>query len=138
MEENMVSIPVGEYFEGVHAIALLNAVVDVLEVNDIPEIFCLRQLFGQSWDWEDVMMWTDNPIRDAERQTEESLPVCQVCGKQIRDEYCYQYDPDDIETCMCEDCVNKAVHTIKPGLLQDIVSDFLSDFHTATPLKEGD
>jgi hypothetical protein len=33
-----VTIPVEEYFEGVHAIALLNAVVDVLEVNDIPDI----------------------------------------------------------------------------------------------------
>lgn len=91
------------------------------------------------------MMWTDDAVLDdkryynqCERQTEESLPVCQVCGKQIRDEYCYQYDPDDIETCMCEDCVNKAVHAIKPGLLQDIVSDFLSDLYTATPLKEGD
>lgn len=73
-----------------------------------------------------------------ERQAKESLPVCQVCDKQIRDKYCYQYDPDNIETCMCEDCVNKAVHTIKPGLLQDIVSDFLSDLHTATPLKKGD
>jgi len=36
--ERTVTIPVGEYFEGVHAIALLNAVVDVLEVNDIPDI----------------------------------------------------------------------------------------------------
>lgn len=36
--ENMVTIPVEEYFEGVNAISLLNAVVDVLDTCDIPDI----------------------------------------------------------------------------------------------------
>jgi len=36
--ERTVTIPVEEYFEGVHAIALLNAVVDVLDMNDLPDI----------------------------------------------------------------------------------------------------
>lgn len=36
--ERTVTIPVGEYFECVHAIALLNAVVDVLDTTDIPDI----------------------------------------------------------------------------------------------------
>lgn len=38
MDERTVTIPVEEYFEGVHAIALLNAVVDVLDTTDIPDI----------------------------------------------------------------------------------------------------
>lgn len=37
-KENMVTIPVEEYFEGVNAISLLNAVVDVLDTCDIPDI----------------------------------------------------------------------------------------------------
>ena len=37
-KENMVSIPVEEYFEGVNAISLLNAIVDILDTCDIPDI----------------------------------------------------------------------------------------------------
>lgn len=38
MEERTVTITVEEYFEAVNAIALLNAVVDVLDTTDIPDI----------------------------------------------------------------------------------------------------
>ena len=36
--ERTVTIPIEEYFEGVNAISLLNAVVDVLDTCDIPDI----------------------------------------------------------------------------------------------------
>ena len=36
--ERTVTITVEEYFEAVNAIALLNAVVDVLDTTDIPDI----------------------------------------------------------------------------------------------------
>jgi len=36
--ERTVTITVEEYFEGVNAISLLNAVVDVLDTTDIPDI----------------------------------------------------------------------------------------------------
>ncbi len=55
------------------------------------------------------MMWTDNPVADAERymaeQEEElkKLPVCDYCKKPIQDDYLYDLEGDII----CEACMNK-------------------------------
>lgn len=55
------------------------------------------------------MMFTDDPVADAERYMAEqekalaSLPECDICGRHIQDEYCYQINDDIIcESCMVE------------------------------------
>lgn len=91
------------------------------------------------------MMRTDNPVLDAERwaaeqeeKVEHLLPNCQACGKVIRDEYCYQYDPDDIETCVCESCIDRALKGIRPGILRDYMADMISNYQVETPLREAE
>nr|DAL88883.1 MAG TPA: hypothetical protein [Caudoviricetes sp.] len=54
------------------------------------------------------MMWTDDPIADAERYAAEQdrrldkLPVCCECGEPIQDDFCYEINDDLI----CEGCMN--------------------------------
>ena len=63
------------------------------------------------------MIWTDDPVRDAERYEEEKekrlqemmeqLPVCDDCGNRIEDEY---YDFDSF--VLCDECVQKRRQTV--------------------------
>lgn len=54
------------------------------------------------------MVWTDNPIADAERYTAkqeealERLPKCSYCNNPIQDEYCYEINDELI----CEECLD--------------------------------
>lgn len=52
-------------------------------------------------------MYTDDPIRDAERYEAEQeaaielLPVCCECGERITDDFCFQINDEILcETCM--------------------------------------
>ena len=56
------------------------------------------------------MSWTDDPIRDFNRwdyeqwEKEQALPVCDRCGRRIREAYAYRLDGELI----CEKCINEA------------------------------
>lgn len=53
-------------------------------------------------------IWTDNPVRDAERyfaekeEELEALPECDMCGHPIQSIYLYEV----FGQCICEDCMN--------------------------------
>lgn len=90
------------------------------------------------------MMWTDNPVRDAERwaaeqeeKVERLLPVCQACGRKIREKYCYWFDQDDIETCFCQDCVKKQTQKLS-GVLEDFICYAVDEYFAETPLREAE
>jgi len=89
------------------------------------------------------MMWTDNPVRDAEQwaaeqeqKVERLLPICQACGRKIREEYCYWFDQDDIKTCFHQDCVRKQTQKLN-GVLEDFICNAVDEYFTETPLKEA-
>lgn len=55
------------------------------------------------------MMWTDNPVFDAEEYYSgqerdlQDMPVCGVCGEHIQGKYCYSINDEIIcEHCMVE------------------------------------
>lgn len=54
-------------------------------------------------------MWTDDPVKDAERYMEyleeeaEQLPVCDYCGERIEEDHYYEFQGDII----CPDCMDK-------------------------------
>lgn len=55
------------------------------------------------------MMWTDDPVRDAESYAEEQedriydLPVCSECGKHIDDDHYYEVAGE----IYCADCIDQ-------------------------------
>ena len=59
-------------------------------------------------------MWSDNPVRDAERYAEEQedriydLPVCSECGKHIQEDHYYTFGDE----CICPDCEKKHLRWI--------------------------
>lgn len=62
------------------------------------------------------MMWTDDPVRDAENYYNEmeerlqKLPVCECCGNPIQEEYAYLiYD-----SWYCPDCMRDNFLTLVP------------------------
>lgn len=56
-----------------------------------------------------MMMWTDDPVADAERHIAEQerrldkLPECSECGEKIQDEYCFEINDEYI----CEHCMDE-------------------------------
>lgn len=55
------------------------------------------------------MFYSDDPMRDADRyevarqEEEDKLPVCDICGEPIQDDYLY-----DLEgTLVCEECLKE-------------------------------
>lgn len=56
------------------------------------------------------MVWSDDPMRDADRyeaerqEEEDKLPICDVCGEPIQDEWVFELDDG---TLVCGECLNR-------------------------------
>lgn len=68
------------------------------------------------------MMWTDDPVADAERYAAEQdrrldkLPVCKCCGKAIQQEKAVYYNN---QWC-CEECEYDFWHDIRDDFLERV------------------
>ncbi len=59
-------------------------------------------------------MWTDDPVRDAERYFAEKdaelekLPKCSECGEPIQSDYYWEFDGE----LYCESCLREHRHSV--------------------------
>lgn len=58
-----------------------------------------------------MMMWTDDPVKDAERYAQEqeeelkNRPVCCECGEHIEEDFYYQVAGE----IYCDSCIDKCL-----------------------------
>ena len=97
------------------------------------------------------MIWSNNPVWDAERHYQEQeearkewakgQPFCMVCDERIESGYCYIVDDEDKQdTCICKSCMEGQVHkldtaNINQGL-RDALKDYIETMWGRTPRKE--